>query len=413
MGPDMYNVAFDGETVPLSDVQENPARYVKRLERAKVTPGYAVCLCSTGAAPLQLVIRRYGSLLHLAGWPEDGHRHKRDCDFFKDPNAAKPPSGGDSTAAILATPAGLNVKLDASLTLRETATGSRGSAAHTSTRQSRRSATLLAFLQTLWAEAGLNQWLGTATWRHWGHCNSQLLAEIGTALINGADAQDVLHIMRRFDEADRAAINAEFDGFMARLTTEQGTTRRGLIIGEVSEVTPTQYGHALSLRQSARKCYASSNLIEHAARSYPHAWRSLGDRGARVIALLLVERTPKGHVKVVDLAAMLCSHAFIPCDSIHEVAMANKLVAERRDFMKPIRIADGDDMLPDFVLRDTTIDTHIEVYGMNGVESYEARKEQKRALRSGRQIPVVEWDVDRAALDSVRLPAVMRRDMAT
>ncbi|EEF23632.1 conserved hypothetical protein, partial [Ricinus communis] len=204
-----------------------------------------------------------------------------------------------------------------------------------------------------------------------------------------------------------------FDAFIARLTTKQGATRRGLIIGEVSEVTPTQYGHALGLRQSARKYYASSNLIEHAARSYPHAWRSLGDRGARVVALLLVERTPKGHVKVGDLAAMLCSHAFIPCDSIHEVAMANRLVAERRNFMKPVRMADGDNILPDFVLRDTTIETHIEVYGMNGVESYEARKEQKRTLRSARQIPVVEWDVDRAALDSVRLPAVTRRDMAT
>ena len=180
-------------------------------------------------------------------------RPKRDCDSFKDPNVAKPAGSGDSTAAILATPTGLNVKLDASLTLRETATGSRGSAPKTANRQSRRSATLLAFLQTLWAEARLNQWMGTATWRHWGHCNSQLLAEVGTALINGADAQNVLHIMRRFDEADRAAINAEFDAFIARPTTEKGATRRELIIGEVNEVTPTQYGHAFSLRQSTRK----------------------------------------------------------------------------------------------------------------------------------------------------------------
>ncbi|BCF95181.1 DUF1173 family protein [Paraburkholderia largidicola] len=404
----MYDVSFDGETVPLSDVQENPARYVKRLERAKVTPGYAVCLCSTGTTPLQLVIRRYGSLLHLAGWPEDGHRHKSDCDFFKDPNVAKPAGGGDSTAAILATPAGLNVKLDASLTLRETVTGSRGSAAHTSTRQSRRSATLLAFLQTLWAEAGLNQWLGTATWRHWGHCNSQLLAEVGTALINGADAQDVLHIMRRFDEADRAAINAEFDTFVARLSTEKGTTtRRALIIGEVGEIAPTQYGHAISLRQSARKYYASSNLIEHAQRTYAHAWRAFGDRSARVVALLLVERTSKGHLRVVDLAAMLCSQTFVPCDSIHEVAMANRLVAARRNFVKPMRLSEADDMLPDFILRDTGTATHIEVYGMNGVASYEARKREKQALRVARRIPAVEWNVDREALEHVLIPSAI------
>jgi hypothetical protein len=118
-------------------------------------------------------------------------------------------------------------------------------------------------------------------------------------------------------------------------------------------------------------------------------------------------------VRIVDLAAMLCSHAFIPCDSIHEVAMANRLVSERRDFLKPVRIADGDDMLPDFVLRDTAFDTHIEVYGMNGVESYEVRKERKRALRSARQIPAVEWNVDRETLESVRLPRASGRGTAT
>ncbi|MEX3901430.1 MULTISPECIES: DUF1173 family protein [Paraburkholderia] len=399
----MFNVSFDGGTFPLSDVQENPARYMRRLERAKITPGYATCECG-GAASLQLVIRRYGSLLHLAGWPDDGHRHDRACSFFKDPNVAPSVRGGDSKAAILSTPTGLNVKLDAALTTRETTIGSRGSATETRSRPSRRSASLLAFLQTLWVEAALNQWTGTASSRHWGQCNGQVLAEAGTALINGADAQNVLHIMRRFDEADRVAINAEFDAFIARLTTEKGTTRRGLIIGEVSEVAPTQYGHAVSLRQSARRYYASTSLIEHAARTYGHAWRALGERSARVVALLLVERTSKGHLKVIDLAAMLCSHAYLPCDSIHEVAMANRLVTERRDFVKPVRMSAEDDMLPDFVLRDAGVRTHIEVYGMNGVPAYEARKEEMRALRLARGIPAVEWDVDREPLTQVQLP---------
>ncbi|MBB5510894.1 DUF1173 domain-containing protein [Paraburkholderia atlantica] len=237
-----------------------------------------------------------------------------------------------------------------------------------------------------------------------GQCNGQLLAEAGTALINGADAQNVLHIMRRFDEADRVAINAEFDAFIARLTTEKGTTRRGLIIGEVSEVAPTRYGHAVRLRQSARRYYASTSLIEHAARTYAHAWRALGERSARVVALLLVERTSKGHLKVIDLAAMLCSHAYLPCDSIHEVAMANRLVTERRDFVKPVRMSAEDDMLPDFVLRDAGARTHIEVYGMNGVPAYEARKAEKRALRLARGIPAVEWDVDREPLTHVQIP---------
>lgn len=329
----MSQVSFDGGTFALADVQENPVRYVKRLERAKITPGFAVCLCATSSTPLQLVIRRYGSLIHLAGWPEDGHRHSRECAFHKDPNARKLAGSSDTGAAIIATPKGLNVRLDASLSVREVQTGSKGTVASTVGGTSRRSASLLAFLQTLWCQAGFNEWTGLATSRHWGVCNALSLAEAGTAQINGADAQKVLHIMRRFDEADRVAINSEFDSFIAGLVTTRGNTLRGLVIGELTEVTATQYGHALRLRQSVRKYYASSALIEHAGKAHAHAWRAVGKRTARVVAVLLVERTPKGHLKLVDLAVMLCSNAFIPCDSLHEVTIANRLVAEHRDFL--------------------------------------------------------------------------------
>ncbi|SAL81785.1 hypothetical protein AWB74_06057 [Caballeronia arvi] len=68
----MSQIFFDGITVALEEVQDNPARYARRLERAKVSPGYDVCRCTTGLGsnPLRLVVRRYGALFHLARWPE-------------------------------------------------------------------------------------------------------------------------------------------------------------------------------------------------------------------------------------------------------------------------------------------------------------------------------------------------------
>jgi hypothetical protein len=89
--------------------------------------------------------------------------------------------------------------------------------------------------------------------------------------------------------------------------------------------------------------------------------------------------------------------------------MASRVVAEHRNFVKPMRMADTDDMLPDFILRDTHPETEIEVYGMNGVEAYEARKRQKQELRAARQIPAVEWDVDRQPLAAVALPPPQER----
>ncbi|MFC0403164.1 DUF1173 family protein [Paraburkholderia rhizosphaerae] len=409
----MAHVSFDGGTVPLEDVQENPGQYARRLERAKITPGFALCLCKPANANLRLVIRRYRSLFHLAGWPDDGHRHAPGCGFYKDPNRRPLPGGDDPKAAIVATPAGLNIKLDVSLTQRDVRASAGITTPPGGTRAGRRSATLLAFLQTLWASAGLHCWNGLGTTRHWGLCNAQLLAELGDAVVNGRGAQDVLHVMRRYQEADRAAINAEFDAFVAGLTNGSGAVRRGVLIGEVAEVTPTQYGHSLVLRQNPRKYYASPALFDHAAKTWPHAWKALGDRAARIVAALLVEKTVKGHLRIVNLALMLCSSAYVPCDSIHEVSMANRLVSEYRSFEKQMRLADGDDMLPDFVLRDTEPRTHIEVYGMNGVASYEERKAEKRELRRQRGIPAVEWDVDRTELSAVTLPEPVHRRAAS
>ncbi|AMU04588.1 hypothetical protein A2T82_35405 (plasmid) [Burkholderia cenocepacia] len=401
-------VSFSGIAVQLDDVQESPAAFVRQLERAKTNPGYAQCLCRGAASPLRLQIRRYGSLFHLAGWPDEGPLHDRlSCSFHKDASNGSNESG-KALPGIVATAAGLQAKLDVALTQRTVGAVSKGPRRAGAPTTSRRSAPLLGFLQTLWQVAGLNRWSGLDRARNWGVCNARVLAEIGDAVINGEPAEKVLHVMRRFQEDDRTAINDEFDAFLARVGQRDGTNHRGLVIGEISEIGTTPYGRSITLRQSAKRYYCNAELIALAEKRYAHALRALGDRAARVVAILVIERTAKGHHVVVDLAAMLCSSSYISCDSIHEVAMANRLVAEGRSFDKPIRLEAGPQMLPDFILTDTAAPTHVEVYGMNGMAEYEARKAEKQRLRLAHGIQAVEWDIDATDLAAVRLPPVAR-----
>ncbi|WP_409018313.1 DUF1173 family protein [Caballeronia sp. LZ035] len=159
---DTSKVFFDGITVALEEVQDNPARYARQLERAKVSPGYPVCRCTTGAGgdPLRLVVRRYGALFHLARWPNEGPRHDaQSCSFY----AAAPcadSANPDSLDAIRRTPVGLNVKLDASLAVRTVERVTRSASNLSGVRPTRRSAPLLGFLQRVWLEAGFNVWTG-------------------------------------------------------------------------------------------------------------------------------------------------------------------------------------------------------------------------------------------------------------
>ncbi|MEM5314145.1 DUF1173 family protein [Paraburkholderia sp. JHI869] len=404
----MFEVSFDGERVPLTEVQEHPARFARRLERAKVVPGFAQCHCRTDA-PRRLVIRRYGSRFHLAGWPDDGVHHAEGCDFQKKPGTDTA-LGPDSLSAIIAGPAGLNVRLDVSLVQQETGSRSRTRDIGGSTRASRRSAPLLAFLHALWTSGGLTFWHGTPKSRSWGSVNAMLHAGMGeAATINGSPAHDILHVMRRFEQEERAAINGELAAFKRRIVNDGGVSRRALILGEIATVADTQFGKKITLRQHPQQYFASMTLVDQATKKYRHAWRAVGKPTARVVALLLVERMAERYLRIVDLAAMLCSSVFLPCDSIHEVAMANRLVAEHRRFEKPIRMADGEEMLADFVLLDTHPPTHVEIYGMNGLASYEQRKAEKQALRRTQGIPAVEWNVDRENLAAIKLPVPIER----
>ncbi|WP_250528375.1 DUF1173 family protein [Caballeronia sp. GAWG2-1] len=397
-------MSFDGLTVALEDVQDNPARYARQLERAKKSPGYAVCRCQERVAGrlLRLVVRRYGALFHLARWPDDGPNYDEiSCPFY----AAAPIKDGrtpDALSAIQQTPAGLNVKLDASLSVRTLERSIRAEGGSSLTTTTRRAAPLLGFLQRVCLEANLHVWQGGST-RGWSHCNAQLVAALGDGKLNGKPIHEVLHVMRRHDENQAQSIVAEFNAFLDEITTTPQASQRRLVLGELRGVVASKYGFVVALRQTKGTFFASTPVIESAAASFRSAWAMTGNASARVVILALIERTRDGNLRIIDLALQLCSSSFVPCDSSYEVEMANRLVAERRRFIKPLRLEAGDVMLPDFQLTETRQPTAIEIYGMQGNEQYLARKREKQVLYARAATPCVEW-IPPADLASVRLP---------
>ncbi|WP_345817764.1 DUF1173 family protein (plasmid) [Paraburkholderia sp. PREW-6R] len=150
------------------------------------------------------------------------------------------------------TPDGLNARLDVALTVRTVGpVKSPGPAnvSHGST--SRRSAPLLGFLQRVWMDAGLNYWTG-ATQRNWGTCSAQILAVLGEGQLNGKPVQDVVHVMRRYEETELATIKAEFDTFLDRIRTTPTESHRGVVIAEIKASYPSRYVFVVRLSRRTR-----------------------------------------------------------------------------------------------------------------------------------------------------------------
>jgi len=361
----------------LLDVRENPGKYVNALSRAKSRPGYAVCHCIADGDDLKLQIRRHGQYYHLARWPNAGNLHAESCCYFETP-AALALRKRDSLDAIILRDGGLNANLAESFQLTRTGRpSSKKIDLPKSSGVGRRRATLLAYLQTLWIVGGLTRRRPNASMGNWGACYSSLLEVLDTAIINGKPAQSILHVIPPFSIELKEQLNSDLVRFLERVSNNDERSCRRLVLGELGSVVDSKYGKPLTLRQNHTGYFMSSKLIDAVQRQYRSAWPMLGRLNARVLALLVVERTPNGNLRIADMALQLCNRAFIQCDSSHEVDMANLLLSQRRSFEKPMRLGDGDEMLPDFILVDTPTPTHIEVYGMNGNPNYERRKKKK------------------------------------
>jgi hypothetical protein len=152
----------------------------------------------------------------------------------------------------------------------------------------------------------------------------------------------------------------------------------------------------------------SDSLKDRLQRKYAMALaKPLPPKHTHVMGLFLVEVLDSDRMLAVDAALLLTSRA---CDSSHEVRMANLLIQKKRHFEKPMRSPfPNSEMVPDFLLLDTSPWTPIEVWGLT-TEEYLARKAVKRAEYKALGLKLVEWEAHSgAALPMADIDATLSR----
>jgi hypothetical protein len=384
-------------------LREHAADYAGLFARARAEVGHGQCLCQTPA--LRLVIRcsRAGRY-HLAGWPGEGELHDPSCSFHK---LTSEPTGRDaySTEAIREEDDGVAIRFSAALARKLSAPEPAEASLEQRDGRARRTVGLLGLLHWLWEEAQLTTWHPRWRRRTWWVCHARLSEQITACSINGDELTEALYVVPPFQKEYARRNTALFEAFrIARLKRRGDTQRRGLILGEIRDVRATRYGVQYALAHHRGALFATRALNERLRRSYRPAFSAAAhEHGARRIGLFLVELSPKGNVRVLDMAAMLVSKLYIPADSSHEVMMANALADAGRAYVKPVRYDGSDLVFPDFVLTDVSPHSYVEVYGIHGRESYEQRKRVKQAHYQRQGAGLLEWDI----VDSI--PDVRRR----
>jgi Protein of unknown function (DUF1173) len=386
-------VRLADRVVALAAVKRHPDRYTSLFGRARSEVGYAVCLCRTDQV-VRLVIRCRSGRYHLANWPSGGHQHTPGCPWYRSPSSVSGRSA--CSEAITTTAEGTSVRLSDPLTVRgasapaaEKSPAPAGNAPSTA----RHSMGLLALLHFLWEGARLNVWHPRKGQRTWRTCHALLDEQAADCRVNRLALADTLWIVPPFQREHADRINTAWERFLSRLTRASRIRRRGLILGEIRAIEPTDYGMRIRLAHQRAPLFASTQLMERVRRSYPSVFSEQASQpGRRQVVLCLVERSPRGYPMIVDLAAMLTTSSYLPADSSFEAEMADALETAGRAFVKPLHY-DGGSVFPDFVLIDDDPETYVEVWGVRGRELYEARKRAKQSIYRDSGRALLEWDV--------------------
>jgi hypothetical protein len=392
LSPNRVQVQLADRVIPLTTLRAHPERYSALFLRAKAQDGHAVCLCRTDATA-KLVIRCRSGRYHLASWPEQGHLHAPGCPWYR----TEPALSGSATHAgdaIISTAEGTTIRLSTPLTTRDTPTRT-AVPAKTSPAPSapRKSLGLLALAHYLWEQAQLSIWPGGDAERSWDTCHYRLVEAAAPCSVNGTDLSGALYVVPRFTPAAADHNAATWTAFTHRLGGAAGTHRRGLVLGELREVSPTPYGLRVRVKNLRAPLFMKQALFDRVTRSFRAAFADgLDLRRASRVVLCLADRTARGNVVIEDLAAMLTTTTWLPMDSSHELRLADALVDAGRSFLKPLRY-DGGEVFPDFALLDTTPQTYVEVWGVTGRKDYELRKRAKQAHYRAAGKSLLEWDV--------------------
>jgi hypothetical protein len=344
------------------------------------------CACP-GQGAKHLAIRHFddADLFTLARYPLSGDQHAQDCRFYS-PNPKRSGLCGYQSNVVEEGPEGISVRLEIGLTRRtpqaQTTQGQIHAPATTRGRGSQPAMRLLGLLHLLWEEANLNTWWPAMQGkRNQWLVNRELEKAASEITASRVKLNSVLLLPDSRADGDWAKRN---QACVRRAVDER---RRLIAVVPLMKYSDERAQGMLSALKIAGfhgipHLSMTPALWNETCRRFPHAITAWQHQ-QQVMAVAALEIKPGKAVgrfaDVVSLALMPVTANWIPFDSMYEKRIADKLTAEGRGFSKPLRYdADNAVIFPDFVLRDMTKETPLEVFGRSD-EAYIARKAEKTA----------------------------------
>lgn len=304
-----------------------------------------LCCCKSTQRP-ELYVAKISSrsAYELRRMPNAGGRHSSDCDHFE------PPPGLSGLAqvqghAIVENQQTQMVELKLDFALAKISGRALPTPKDTpadSVKSDGTKLTLRGLLHYLWHTAGLDKWYpAMAGKRTYGTVYKYLSQAAMGKVAKSQSLADLLFIPEPHDSKREAEIRSRRMLRMAQLGGQAGsTTKLGLIVGELYELRPAQFGHQ-AIFKGAMDCpfRVNDDLFKRMLKHFEAAlsmWdQSIQDTHLMVIGTFTVDNA--GMSLLHEVAVMNVTANWLPFESTYEKALLDALTQNQRAFWKCLR----------------------------------------------------------------------------
>ncbi len=326
----MPKIRAAGTSFDLAAYEQDPGAFAELLARAKQAFGHVLCECT--APPQELVVRCVAGTgerparYFLAGWPNRGTGHRRDCPFYRsDETYAE--ARARMAAAVVESRDGFGIKPQFALrrvlapgaqapspaVRREAGTPAVKAPARSSVAPARDALSLSETLDYLWRAAGLTAALPQQQ-RDWQQVAEALRGVIARGRLGNQPMDRLVYVVPRYLRSRHEEIAAGWRAFAARFGRASDAVPLFFVLGVIKYNERVGRSVATHLRHHAQALYMPFRLATALASRYPDAEACLvsGDPARRVIGLYQVELSERGQLWVNDAALLPLYRDFLP-----------------------------------------------------------------------------------------------------
>jgi len=309
------------------------------LARVYGTPARPRCLCIDGG--VEMYVSRFHEFV-IKRMPESGTEHALTC-----PSYELPP--GDSGLGQLLGEAiidrgadGIELRLDFPLTRRTgRAAAVRDAPSVSDVTVARKQLSLRGLLHYLWEQARFNRWYPRMQGkRSYAVVRKFLLRACEQVETKGLRLSERVFIPEPFQRDHAAQIARRHREALSLLSSPEGQLQFKMMIaiGELKDLRPTTVGYQLVLRHlpdcALLLDQTAGDRTKRAFDSELIAWTAAQ---VRLVVACLIHARHEHCYQIDSLTIMMTSRQWIPLDHVLENDVAEKLVAEERAFIKPLR----------------------------------------------------------------------------